>query len=252
VNISKIVDVFRIREFIGRLQTNAIVALMYLLILGISAEFILAYFIFIFYQSILVLYGYLLNSWCDSETDSVVRKNPVFHEFPKKSIAVTLWFFGIIAFAIPFFFNNNVIVAGIAGFFFATAYSLKPIRLKERGFLGLIAAALPQSILPFIFFVFLTAVNEIAVFLSIWLLLKQLLEELLHQKYDFEFDKKSKTKSFAISVGYRNLNSLINLFFALFLMWAVVPIFVFGGEGLFLSFMLAFFSVHLIAKIFSI
>ena len=252
MSISKIVDFFRVREFIGRLQTNAIVAMIYLLILGISDEFILAYLIFIFYQSILVLYGYLLNSWCDSEPDSIARKNTAFNEFPGKSIAATLWFSGIIAFTIPFFFGHYAAVAGVAAFFSATAYSLKPFRLKERGFLGPIAAALPQSVLPFIFFVFLTAVNETAVFLSIWLFIKQLLEELSHQKDDLESDKKLGISTFAVASGAKNLNFLINLFFVIFLLWAILPIFIFGTEGLFIAITLAFFSAHLTAKTFGI
>ena len=252
VSISKAVDFFRIREFIGRLQTNAVVALIYLLISGIYSTSVFAFFIFIFYQSILILYGYLLNSWCDSGADTLIRKNPAFNEFPRKGIAAILMLLGITALITPFFFNSNAAITGIVAFFFATAYSLKPLRFKERGFLGPVAAALPQSLLPFLFFAFLMPLNVTAVYLSVWLFIKQLLEELSHQKDDLESDKKLKITTFAVSSGPGNINFIINLFFVVFLLWTIVPLFIFGTEGMFMAVTLAFFSVHLTAKKFSV
>ena len=99
----------------------------------------------------MLAFGYLVNDLSDFEADRAAGKKRAAHQFSLRD----LWFIcgllvvvGVIALW-PYLFLtrlNPVLVA--SSFLLAGAYSLAPVRLKERGWLGLVAASAAQRSVP--------------------------------------------------------------------------------------------------------
>lgn len=245
---SNIINVLRIQDWIEKLQINALVGVLFLISIGFSNDFLLAIVFALIYQTLLGSYGHLLNSFTDRERDKLVGKNITFQNFPKSQAKLLLGLLALSSFFFPFLFNLNTILFGTTAFILATAYSIHPIRLKERGFIGVIFASLAETTLPFLFFASLTELNSLAIYLSIWLFLRLVLEELEHQRLDFKADKIAKSRSFAVILGLKKVKKLTMVFFILFMIYTIYPIIILGYYGLLISVLLSLFTIHSIRR----
>ena len=95
-------------------------------------------------------YGYLINDLADVELDRRAGKRNVFHRMGRTQAAlVVVAVFGVmVATGLPFAHRSDFLSLWIAWVLVTTCYSLPPIRLKERGALGLVAAIAAQQPLP--------------------------------------------------------------------------------------------------------
>jgi len=145
--LSGILDFLRIRKSFEKMQMNAVAGLIFLWLSGNANLF--AFAVFLAYETALITYGYLLNSFEDEKQDRKAGKDfglggnkaaaaPFLIILPAFAVALS------IAFREAFLF-------GALGFFLATAYSLRPVRLKERGIYGVVSSSLAQSSMPFLF-----------------------------------------------------------------------------------------------------
>ncbi len=103
---------------------------------------------------ILCLYaavGYAINSLSDREVDRVSGKRDKLGEMPEGRVKAFLWLvFGASVVAPLLIYRDRLDVLALLAlsYLLAAGYSLPPVRLKERGMLGLVASAVAQRTLP--------------------------------------------------------------------------------------------------------
>jgi len=118
--------------------------------LASSVRFIADLILFVFFVFLQATLGYVANDWGDRELDALHGKQNAFADLT--------WSQGVTAFAVvlvlallsglPFVDRPAFLPLWITWATFALAYSLRPIRLKERGAWGLCAASIAQWSLP--------------------------------------------------------------------------------------------------------
>jgi 4-hydroxybenzoate polyprenyltransferase len=116
----------------------------------ISTAFVLDFFMFIVFITFQSSLGYVVNNWGDRELDGLHNKpNPFAHLTHAQGIMAlgALLVFALLS-GLPFVGRPMVLPLWMSLFFLSLAYSLKPLRLKERGVLGLAAATVAQWPLP--------------------------------------------------------------------------------------------------------
>ena len=98
-------------------------------------------------------FGYAINNYADRTVDALAHKPNVFSTMrPRWSalIVIALLLLGVGS-ATLFFWNQPAVVAVCAlSFGLATAYSMPPLRLKERGWLGIVSSSLAQRVIPLV------------------------------------------------------------------------------------------------------
>jgi len=221
VNLIKLV---RARHWFPQLKTSLIFALIYAFFLQNSGSYVQEFLIFIFYQANVLICGFMLNSVYDKELDLKAGKDFALESFPKWFIVLIIVASGIISLFFPMLFGLSASIIGLATFFLGTYYSAKPFRLKTKGIAGLLATSFAPAALPFLFLV--AIVNEqvmFGIFIAMALFLRQFIGETAHQFRDYDNDKKSNTKTFAVFFGKENTKTLAKTILIVYI------IYLFGG-----------------------
>ncbi len=147
--------------------------------------------------------GYFINDFFDIAEDRISGKFNITSLIDKKWVLVLIFScFGLGLFLVKLL-SKNIVYTVIVEVLFLLAYSIKPFRLKEKGFLGVLTDSFYAHVIPGIIIVQL-----ISQFVSVsnWLWLNfialnffiGLRDILLHQSADFEKDLKSKTETFYV------------------------------------------------------
>ncbi len=91
-------------------------------------------------------------------------------------------------------------------FFIATAYWVKPLRLKERGKAGLFLVVVAQRALPtlLIFAAFRHGAAADIALITVYVFFRGLSSDLNHQLEDYRHDAATRTGTFAVSAGARS------------------------------------------------
>ncbi len=98
--------------------------------------------------------------------------------------------------------NTSTLIITSLILLLGTAYSIRPIRLKERGVLAPISTSIFMKVLPFLLLVSLIQVYSFIVFyLSLWLFLEGFRRGLSHQVKDYKDDVKQKISTLATKLG---------------------------------------------------
>jgi 4-hydroxybenzoate polyprenyltransferase len=115
-----------------------------------SASFTIRFIIFIIFASLHSALGYVVNDLGDIKIDRLHGKSNAFENLNFYQGIGALAVIIILAFisGLPFVEYPMFIPLWIGWLFFSFAYSIKPLRLKERGTLGLGVSALAQWTLP--------------------------------------------------------------------------------------------------------
>jgi 4-hydroxybenzoate polyprenyltransferase len=142
----------------------------------------------VLFTALYLAFGYALNDYADREIDRIAGKINLIGNLPKP--VAFLFLFLILASSIivliPFLHLPAVALCAFLAYAAAAAYSLWPIRLKERGVLGLLASALAQRVCPglVLFAIYQHWTLDTVIFLSLysiigmrWILIHQLLDE---------------------------------------------------------------------------
>lgn len=178
-----------------------------------SVSFIEDFFIFIAFSMFSTTYGYLINDLADKELDALHGKDNTFKNDSvwKAGIIVVVFMVLSIIAGMKFFENRLFLPLWLCWFFIATFYSLKPIRLKERGWIGLLFVVMAQRVLPtllvFAAFKHLDAVDMI-VFTS-YIFARGLSSDLNHQLEDYPKDITTGTETFAMQTGLRKVENAL-------------------------------------------
>ena len=153
----------------------------------------------------LLIGGYTLNDITDFGQDTALSRDSKASPRPRHSliIAVTALVVGAILMLVA---TRKALALGIVAATLLTgmAYSLRPIRFKERGVWGVILGAAPQK--PALFLVFaamLSAWNWLTAVLAVWLLCGSLLGVLGHQIIDYPDDLAVGVRTFTARHGTR-------------------------------------------------
>lgn len=254
--LSNLIALMRIREWLHKFQELFVASLILLLFLPdqsqsvsrIDARVFEVLLIFWIYQCFILCYGYAINSYADREQDSIVGKHPEASFFSTRQLRLILSFLAIFALGIPLYYGSfEIKVLGLTTFFLATFYSLRPIRFKERGFVGILVATLFQRPLLFMFFPLLIPSCDITLFWILlgWLFFLGFAVEIAHQLDDFDNDIKAGVITWATKVGKAKVKERLIFTIILIFFFICMPVFIFPiHKGLIVSFALLIFSIY--------
>lgn len=105
---------------------------------------------FLVFSMTLTAYGYLINDLADVELDRRAGKSNAFHGMSRVKAALVMAVVSsvMVVCGLPFVRRSDFLPLWIVQTLAATFYSLPPVRLKERGVLGLVATIAAQQPLP--------------------------------------------------------------------------------------------------------
>ena len=152
-------------------------------------------------------YGYLVNDWADLDLDRRAGKRNVFLKVGrgKGLVVVGVALALVLALAAVFWDRYGFLPLFGVWWFLATFYSVPPVRLKERGLLGLAATILAQQPLPAA--MAFAALGDLvswgaALFLA-YITLRGICSDVGHQMRDRERDAQAGARTFAVRHGHR-------------------------------------------------
>lgn len=158
-------------------------------------------------------FGYVANSFADVREDVRSGKGSVFAGWSAERAAGVV---GVAAVAglVPLFLppmgRNLALLSGVISVVVAAAYSLRPIRLKERGVFGVLSSALAQRTLPtltiMLYFGSLTVPLALFVLMSLLVGVRFIL---VHQADDVISDQITGTRTFATRIGVHRTEELV-------------------------------------------
>lgn len=205
-----------------------------------SLNFMIDFLFFITFASVSSIYGYLINELGDVKVDKEQGKNNTFENFgsTKATLVVVLLFLSAISLGIRFFEKKYFVPLWIIQLFLATFYSIRPLRFKERGILGIAAASIAQFPLPImlLFSVFGEFGRWDMLVITSCATIHGLALEIGHQRYDLINDSKSKTATFGVKKGADSMEIIYKKVLLIErISWAIVilMLFVKVPDGLF-------------------
>ncbi|HMS41134.1 MAG TPA: UbiA family prenyltransferase [Pyrinomonadaceae bacterium] len=161
---------------------------------------------------LLLAYGYALNDFCDKNDDKIAGKQNFMNEissFKGAASLVCLVFVAVFA-LIPFYQEKRMILTAAINILLATAYSLPPVRFKERGVGGLLVSSMAQRSLPLFVGIFLfhklDAASAVLIVLFTLIGIRWII---LHQLVDLPKDIESDVHTFTRQKGYYSTMQLM-------------------------------------------
>lgn len=165
--------------------------------------------LFLLFSTLMTGYGYLINDLADVGLDRSHGKPNFFHRWdrntPQKRL---LWIpisvlVGGVLFALPFLGRAWFVVLWLAWILLTTSYSLPPLRLKERGLVGLLATIAAQQTLPtmLVFAAFGELLSWGALVFGVFATARGISSDLGHQMRDWSHDVDTGTTTFAVRAG---------------------------------------------------
>jgi 4-hydroxybenzoate polyprenyltransferase len=165
--------------------------------------------IFIDFFTLLISYifigiaGFLLNDFFDAEPDRIARKNNITLKYKPIYVAIVIFILILSGLALSSIISISIVYLLLVQLALLIAYSVKYIRLKERGFWGILTDATYAHLIPEIILLILINKYSNQIFVPVFFLLMSfsigLRDILIHQLKDYENDKKSNTKTYVSS-----------------------------------------------------
>jgi 4-hydroxybenzoate polyprenyltransferase len=185
-------------------------------------NFLMDFLHFYLFSAVATTYGYLANDLSDRRLDAIHGKPNVFlGDSTARSIVVVIVVF-ILAnlLSLGFCSKSAFLTLWVVWLFMSTFYSLPPLRLKEKGFWGLVAVVPAQRILPALLAISVFGrFKELdTVILVCYAAVRGLMSDLQHQIDDFDLDSGTKTNTFASRSGLQKTRTI----FRYLLAWDIV------------------------------
>ncbi len=175
--------------------------------------FLIDIFIFLLFSIFSTTYGYLINDYADIDLDKAHGKDNTFADDSKpKAIIISFLFLALSVIAgMPFADNQDFALLWLIWILISTFYSLPPIRLKERGKIGLLFVVFAQRLIP-ILLVF-TAFNfsfgwELTI-LAVYVFFRGASSDINHQLEDYENDIATGTSTYTVKQGKQKVESIM-------------------------------------------
>jgi 4-hydroxybenzoate polyprenyltransferase len=177
-----------------------------------AGAFVLDTLVLLVFSILATTYGYLINDFSDIELDRQHGKANTF-ENDSRAKAVTVLLAVIVLSVLscyPLWQRPYFVPLALVWFLIATFYSLKPVRLKERGTVGIVFVVMAQRVLPvlIIFATFRFWHLGDVLLLTLYILFRGLSSDVNHQLQDYHRDRQTGTATFAVSKGYRTVRRL--------------------------------------------
>ncbi len=169
--------------------------------------------IFALFSILSTSYGYLINDFSDRDLDAQHQKANTFSDdSAMQAVLVTGLIFALSA-AAAVRFIDKPFFAGlwVVWFFLSTFYSLPPLRLKERGKTGLLAAVTAQRFIPIlmVFSIFGPVATGFVVLSAAYVFFRGLSSDLNHQLEDYTNDMQTDTQTFAVKTGLQRGQNIL-------------------------------------------
>ncbi len=177
-----------------------------LLLNGQTSFFVLTdILVFVVFSIFSTSYGYLINDFADRELDAQHQKANTFSgDSGIHAALITGIMFALSAVAAIRFINRPFFIAlWLIWFLLSTFYSLPPIRLKERGRTGLLAAVTAQRFIPvlMVYSIFKAVEIWFVILTGAYVFFRGLSSDLNHQLEDYTNDIQTETQTFAVKTG---------------------------------------------------
>lgn len=198
---------------LGRLSW-ILLPIFYILLIekNIHFGFIQQFFILITSLISYFLAALFINDYFDKEKDKKAGKKRFIHELSEKESLVLIIILSILSLSTGFYLAGFDALIYLIGLFLALFYSFPPIRLKERGILGIFVDILIEfSPFLFIFFFFNFFTFDAIIILSSYLIF-QFASMMEHQIIDHDKDIKSRTETFITNIGPKKGKEILNKF----------------------------------------
>ena len=179
---------------------------------NVSNSFFYKLVLFLIFSFFSTTYGYLINDYADRELDKAHGKPNTFAgDSASKALTVVIpvLILSLIA-AYPFWDNVPFWLIWFIWLFITTSYSLPPVRLKERGRIGLVLVVLAQRVLPLILIFVSFRFNRMAdaLLLLVYILFRGATSDMNHQLEDYDKDLSTATQTSAVQMGKQRFQKL--------------------------------------------
>jgi 4-hydroxybenzoate polyprenyltransferase len=180
---------------------------------GLSAIALMNYIRLVLFSVCFLAFGYALNDYCDRGADLRAGKPTAIANLPSGyAILLLIILLGLGWLWLPFKNFRSIGLAALA-YFFLAFYSLPPLRFKERGVFGLVAAAAAQRSLPaFLFFEAYQHWHADTLLFGLLYFFIGLRWIIGHQIWDFENDLKSGVITYTTQVGKESMQNWLSRF----------------------------------------
>lgn len=114
-------------------------------------QMLLILLVALFFSSLFLAYGYVINDYADLECDRAAGKKKVIQGMTKPVIFICLAALVLSAAVLPLIYcglSLNLFWALAGTYLLGSTYSLPPLRFKERGVLGLLVSSFAQRCMP--------------------------------------------------------------------------------------------------------
>lgn len=178
----------------------------------VSAVFICDFILFIAFAALHSALGYVANDWGDRELDALHGKPNAFTSLSRAQglAALAGLLLLVLLSGLPFVRRPMVLPLWLGWAFFALAYSLRPLRLKERGAWGLTVSSLAQWALPILLaFAVLNRFGgwDMVVFV-LAITISGATLEVAHQRYDRPRDLSTQTGTLGARIAATKLDRI--------------------------------------------
>jgi 4-hydroxybenzoate polyprenyltransferase len=201
-----------------------------------SWRFVGDFLLFFLFSMFSTTYGYLVNDLSDRDLDRSHKKANTFEDDSSSKAALIVIFFLMLSlvFARNFWGRQGFFPLWLGWFLITTFYSLRPIRLKEKGKVGLAFVVVAQRVLPtLIAFAAFEHWDTITVLVfTLYMLFRGLSSDLNHQLEDYKRDASTGTLTYAVETGLQKTGRTFRfsleaekglLLICLFIMYLMLP-----------------------------
>jgi 4-hydroxybenzoate polyprenyltransferase len=168
-------------------------------------QFIGEVLLFVVFSTIMTGFGYLVNDLADQDLDFLQGKRNAFSGVTKKKAALVVAAALIIGslFGLPFISRPWFGLLWVLWIAAAFSYSLPPLRLKERGWAGLVVTIAAQQTLPtaMLFAAFGSLFSWGTAVFMIFATARGISSDVSHQLRDRAIDAASGARTFAVQQG---------------------------------------------------
>lgn len=172
----------------------------------------------------LAIFGHLINDLSDMQVDLHAGKTNLVNSVGVVAGIVLILLVGLLALVLSIYFLPTAVSVMVSvQMVLNTAYSLRPFRFKERGFLGLIVTGFYERSLPYLMVISLLLfvdggdglhLDRLAYTYLSWSFVWEMRNYLKGQTDDMESDNVAKVRSIALVLG---LTSIVRMMLVLFI-----------------------------------